>query len=520
MARPVLEELQKVKQLNMNGQTEERFERWRLEWDDIVSVQLPNLEEYLFDTEELIDKYRFRKVKAVQSQIQQVLKETDEKITRILSELNELVGSEEKNRTEIEELKESYRECKKKLLAHQHLFGKSVKFLEQRIDNVTDMFFQYDEKTEAGNYLDAREVVLSIENILDRLMQDMELIPDFLLECTSAIPSQLATLKEGHKEMIEQGYLLDHIDVENEVEKINENLAICLSQVEKAEIDGVSEQITDWKSRIDHIYEQLESEALAKVNIGESDREILDMLQAAHAANQGLKEELSQIQLSYHLDESDLKTGSEMDLRINELVKRFELIDHKIENHSDSFSNIQEDLLKVKDLLQKIMDEQSLFLLKLQALRKDELMAREKVTELRKKISESIRLISKSNIPGVPLEYKYIMEDAEDSVQNVMEKLEETPLNIPVVQQYLELAILTVDKVHNSTNEIIETSMLVEKVIQYGNRYRSRYPSVQSGLDEAEQYFRSYNYKEALEQAAATLEKVDPDVIKKIESLL
>ena len=59
--RPVLDEMQKVKRLNMNGETEERFDRWRGVWDEIVSTQLPDIEELLFDIEEHIDKYRFRK---------------------------------------------------------------------------------------------------------------------------------------------------------------------------------------------------------------------------------------------------------------------------------------------------------------------------------------------------------------------------------------------------------------------------------------------------------------------------
>ena len=61
MNRPVLDELSKVKQLNMTGETEEMFEKWRNEWDEIVTVRLPDVEEMLFDAEEFIDKYRFSK---------------------------------------------------------------------------------------------------------------------------------------------------------------------------------------------------------------------------------------------------------------------------------------------------------------------------------------------------------------------------------------------------------------------------------------------------------------------------
>ncbi len=41
MNRPVAEEMAKVKQLNMTGETEEMFERWRSTWDDILTVRLP-----------------------------------------------------------------------------------------------------------------------------------------------------------------------------------------------------------------------------------------------------------------------------------------------------------------------------------------------------------------------------------------------------------------------------------------------------------------------------------------------
>lgn len=78
--RPVLEEMSKVKQLNMTGQTEELFDQWRKEWDEIVGGQLPNIEDFLFDSEEYIDKLRFNKAKEVQVKIETILTDIEEKL--------------------------------------------------------------------------------------------------------------------------------------------------------------------------------------------------------------------------------------------------------------------------------------------------------------------------------------------------------------------------------------------------------------------------------------------------------
>nr|WP_295969846.1 septation ring formation regulator EzrA [uncultured Bacillus sp.] len=519
-SRPVIEEMQKVKQLNMNGQTEEHFEKWRHDWDEIITVKLPDLEELLFDAEEYIDKYRFKKAKAVQLEIEKVLSETEDKIKTILNELHELVGSEEKNRNEIEELKEIYRESKKKLLAHRHSFGKSEKYLEQRLDEVTEKFAQFNEKTTEGNYLDAREVVLSIRGELEKIKSDMELIPDLLVECHSTLPFQLSELKEGFKEMMTQGYILDHIQVAEKTEDISQELEACLTRVETADLNGIPEKINAWKETIDELYDLLENEVLARQKIGQTDKEILSKLRAAKVDNHDLKKEIVQIQQSYHLEEADIRAIEKLEKRVDELFRRFELLEHKVNGNTAAYSHLNDELLEVKETIEMISGEQTTLAERLHALRKDELTAREKVKDLNKRMTESIRTISNSNIPGVSLEYKYLVKDAQESIQNVMAKLDEKPLNIPVVQQYLEVALLTADKVVSITDEMIETAKLVEKVIQYGNRYRSRYPSVNQGLTEAEKSFRRYNYKEALEQAAASIEEIEPGAIEKIEVLL
>lgn len=518
--RPVLEEMSKVKQLNMTGQTEELFERWRTEWDDIVTAQLPNVEEYLFDAEEFIDKYRFNKAKQVQREIDKFLSEIEENIKKLLNELNDLVGSEEKNRTEIEELKDIYRENKKTLLAHRHTYGKAADMIEKQLDDSFAKFQDFNEKTESGNYLEAREIVLTIQSELEQVKEKMEVIPSLMVECFSKIPAQLKEIKDGYKDMLEQGFILDHIQLEKETERLEEALKGYAVLVEQTEIADVQKGIGEVKDSIDLLYDLLEEEVHSRHFIDKEDEMTRNMLFTNREINKQLKSELEIVRQSYHVSDKDIEVQAQLDKKLTQLFNRYEVLEHKIISQSTAHSILKAELDEIKSHLEEVEDEHASFAEKLQMLRKDEMSAREKVKDLRKKIAETARQVSKSNVPGLPQDYKYLMQDAKESIENVIAKLEEQPLNIQTIQQYLEVAGLTVEKVVNTTDEMIETIVLVEKVIQYGNRYRSRYPSIEKGLLEAESLFRGFDYKTALEQAATTIEEIDPGAIKRIEELI
>ncbi|WNF22040.1 septation ring formation regulator EzrA [Mesobacillus jeotgali] len=520
MNRPVMDEMSKVKQLNMTGQTEELFERWRQEWDELVTSKLPGIEDYLFDAEEYIDKYRFKKAKESLAVIDRKLTETEDKIKKILGELNELVGSEEKNREEIDGLKEQYRENKKNLLSHRHSFGSAEASLEEMLENIQAKFIDFDEKTENGNYLEARETVLSIQAMLEEVSRKMESIPALLHDCQSAIPAQVSELKDGVREMTAQGYVLDHLNADKEVEAISKELADHKTSLEKGDVEIAEQGIQGLKERVEKLFDLLEEEVLAKQYITQTEHEAKEILVKAITESKTLKEETKHIQESYHLNDKELSAQTNVEQQLKGLLKRFELIDHRITENDTAQSLIKQELEEAKEQLDQLVEEQKVLMEKLSALRKDEILAREKVRDLSKKISELIRTVSKSNMPGLSQDYKYLLEDANESIKQVNEKLEEKPLDIPVLQQYLEISVLTVDKLEAATEEIVETVMLAERVIQYGNRYRSRYPSVDRGLREAEEHFRNYDYRDALEQAATAIEEVDPGALKRIEQML
>lgn len=518
--RPVLDEMSRVKQLNMTGETEALFESWRASWDDIVTSELPKIEEYLFDADEYIDRFRFGKAKQVHKLIEKQLDETENKIKELLIQINELVGSEEKNRLEIEELKTLYRDRRKTLLAHRHNFGRAEAKLEETLDEVVSRFHEFEDKTANGDYLQAREIVLSIHHLMQMISEKMEAIPNLIIECQTSLPNQLQELKDGYREMLDKGYPLEHLQMETEIQRLLDELVTFTGLIENADTEKLHEGIEQVKAGLDDLYDLLENEVEAKQFIIENEDSTRSLIFSAKEENSILSFELQQVQQSYQISRDELVEQQQFEKQLTKLSKRFELLQHKILSDDMALTVLKDELTDVKTELEAIVENQRQFQKKLHTLRKDEMTARETVMSLSKTIANCIRLVNKSNIPGLPEEYRFLLEEAREGIGEVKAKLEEKPLNIVSIQQYLELAVLSVDKLHEETTQLLETVMLSEKVIQYGNRYRNKYPAVRKALSEAEQSFRSYNYQAALKVAATSLEEVEPGALKRIEHLL
>ncbi|MCA1319886.1 septation ring formation regulator EzrA [Bacillus tianshenii] len=520
MNKPVSEELSKVKDLNMTGQTEELFENWRYQWDDILSSELQSIEEYLFDAEDLVDKYRFKKAKDVLAIANQKLEAIEDKIKSIFDELDELIGSQAKSVEQIDMLEATYTELKKKLLNQRHQYGSTTGLLEKDIDHLQQTFLEFHDSMNNGNYLEARGLVQKLEKEIEAFEFKIANIPGLLVDCQSVLPSQLAEVETGYKEMLQEGYILDHVKLEENVESLKEKTKHITNLLFETKVAEAKEGIELLKEEMDKLYDNIENEVIAKHYIVKELPVVESVLHTLSDASAKTKEETYVVQESYHLQEEDIQTQRKIEHSILALVDRYEKLSSHLENQTIAFSILKEELEDISEQINSLQEIHQQYTEILQALRKDEMAARDQLAILRKMLLEVKREIEKSNMPGLPETVYQELITASEQLKAVKEKLEEKPLNIIEVNAILHQAVASVEKCHADCTDILDHAFLAENIIQYGNRYRSKHAFVHESLIEAEQLFRNYEYKNALEEAATALEKVEPGVLKKIEQIL
>lgn len=517
MNRNVSAQLTKIKALNLSGETQDRFESWKERWELILSSELPDIEEFLFDAEEAADKFRFSTAKKILRKTEQALQTIEKDIEKILTELDELVESEESSRKEVEYIQPTIKNLRKTIAQNRFQYGKAEVRFEVEIDELSENLDNYHELVDSGNYTEAKELVDSLKLQLEQLQTEIEEFPEIYRACKQDIPSQIDDLYAGIKEMKEEGFRIDHLGFEKELQGYQQRLLDCVKALETGKATDAKTLTSEIVDRIQEMYQLLEKEAIAK-NYMESQatsyhKSVLEIA----ASFEETKSEVETLKQTYYFDDQDMEKYLSLEKSITHLQKVYDEIEIGLEDEKTPHSELRAQLEAGFGQLEELLEKHHDFKVSVYNLRKDEIEAKEKLADIRDQINEINRRLKKSNIPGVPSFIWNSMDTALENCNQVLTVLEKNPLDISEVQQSLSTAKSSVDLLIEQTDVMLDQADLTEQVIQYANRYRSKYPLLAAKLLEAETLFRNFDYEVALEQAARALEEVEPGALKRIE---
>lgn len=520
MERNVAAQLSKIKNLNLSGETLEKFEEWKDRWETIVTKDLAGIEEYLMDAEEAADRFFIPKAKRVLAQTEEVLQGIEVDIEEILKGLDTLIESAEESRAEVEELEPTIKELRRTLSKNRYQYGKAEVYFERQIDQLEEALATYHELVEAGNYFEAKELVIKMKQEktdLEELIQDF---PVTLKKCRHEIPQQLENLLMGMKEMKENGYRIEHLGFGKEINTYKSMASDLVEKLEKGETKEATQFVKDTEARIDEMYLLLEKEAVAKSFIESKFPSLKEGFAAIADQYEATQEEVEDLKKTYYLEDNDMEKYLSLNKLVTTMEEDLESISYNMESSEVGHSELRDQLeigFEKLDELEKSLEE---FKESIKTLRKDEMEARESLQEMRSQLYQLNRKLKKSNIPGVPSFIWNHLEDTTTKNTQVVQALERTPLDMATVQESLAEARTAFDQLVEEANLMLEQAFLTEQVIQYANRYRSKYPILSAKLSESERLFRAYEYEAALETAVKAVEEIEPGALKKIEETM
>lgn len=516
MNRNVANELAKVKDLQLEGDTKDRFEHWKNEWDTILGEDMADVEELLYDTEKAADRYNFPGAKSHMQRMHEKLVNVEEKIEKILQQLNELLSIEETNRENVDRIAPKLEELKNQIVKYRYQYNRAEVRFEVEIDDMIEQLRVYGELAEQGNYTEGEELVKTLKEKTDKLETDIQEFPALYKACKTEMPRQLDELLKGIAEMKEAGFNVEHLDLNSEINDYQGRLVDLVHELEEKGAEEAKVVLPEIENRIQAIYDLLEKEALAKNYVESKIPNYEQALTQFSEQFTDTKSQVDQLKETYYFEDEDLEKYLSLEKRLTKLTEQLNALQDRVAE-KEAHTNVRMELEEAFEQLDELEQAHEVFRENIHSLRKDELDAREQLQEMFDDMYKMNRNLRQSNLPGVPNAIWLTLDEARQKNERVLAALDKQPLDIVEVNEALQKAKDSADKAADQTNKMLEQAYLTEQVIQYANRYRSSYPILHSKLAEAEGLFRNAQYELSLELAANAIEEIEPGALKKVE---
>ncbi|PSL43623.1 septation ring formation regulator [Salsuginibacillus halophilus] len=517
MHRPVAEEIGKVKGLTISGETEEKFERWRREWDRLVEEELPSVEDDLFEIDELVNRYRFNKAKAGIQEADEKLDRAEQTIDEIVKDVQELIESEEKNRVDIDEAAASYEEAVKVLHEHRRSLGRAASILERQLRGLKNDFITYDEETEAGNYIQAREIVIRLQEQLKLVRWQMEEIPKLLVETEVDLPREINELVRGIEEMKSAGYPLKEEELDNKIQNVRNELHEIGRLLEQLHVEEAAYKLTEVKTSVDEMYTELEEEAEARAFVEQQISSVQEAFENVQHSVADLKAEKEKVEQSYRIPEEELERQNSSEHAYTEVAKQWRVFEDQYEHQKRVFSGLKTELEQVQKRLNDIEADIYHSREVLHSLRKDEIEAVASLKEQRRKLKLAQQKLQKHTLPKVPGVLINEMNEAGEQLDKAARYLEEVPLEMGKVNAAIREAESQVERMENHLAITASQARRAELLIQQCNQFRTQSQTVNETLNEAEAMFREGRYDEAVQKVRPLLERRRPQAVEYVE---
>lgn len=506
--RPVADELGRIKRLKMAGETEIHFEKWKRDWDEIITQALPDVEEMLLDVEDYANRFRFIAANKLLEEVKEQLGAIESALDTIISEVDYLVDSEEQNRKKMTVVHEQLQDLKRLLQKHSIDLGISYAVWHDLYQQASEWYNQFQDAQQNGNYLQAQELLNRIEEACERLYEAIDECPTLIKVIEHEIPQSLKEVAAAIEEMEQKGYAVSQTGVEEQLERLKKLKAEAVTYMQNGQIKEMKEWKAHIEQEIEAIYQLLEQEVINKQFV---ERHVTELDEIHHQLSErfkALKKTVADFKAAYSWDQELEEAYQGLDQQFKAAQRLVDSIS-AISEPSKHYSQVKPDLDRYLQLHDQLLSGIEQMDNQIQACRRDELAAKEECHNLKRQLSKVRSKLRKSNLPGLPGHVQSGLAMAEEAVAELNSSLESVPLDMHRVQHQLEQAEKQVQSIAQVAETVMEMAAKAEIYIQYANRYRNRDEEIRAILEDAERAFRNWEYQEALELAEEALNRAD-----------
>ena len=514
---PILSEISKVKELVKTDNLKQKLDDWDATFKLIKEEKVPKINDMISEVDFLVDRKEYntaiKKIADIEIEIGTLKRKSD----NLLGEIKLVTQSEERNRSIITKLKIIYREMNNKFERTRKDYGEVDTFIEEQLLLIEKKFNEFEKAMDLNDYVEVEKIVLVLEELINHLKDLLDRAPQIVLMSTVLIPSSISEVMLSYSRMLRDGYPLDYLNVEYNISEIRNKINKIMDSLKNLEIGDSEVELRTMLDYLNSLFNDFDKEKECKDVFKENIKILKSKIEKINKVVYDIYIQIDDIKLNYNLSDDEINKFSLLNKNLEKVNLDYKTLVEQGRGKTFAYSKLVDELNGLNTRLSRVQDDLDFQLRSITSMKDDETRAREQLEAIEKLLKQSKMRLKEYRIPVIPSSYFIELSEANESLREIAKELDKKPIVIKILNIRVDTARDLVFKIYNKTNDLIKSVVYSERLIIYGNRYRSDYPEVDNMLEEATELFNKGQYKKSLDLLIRELKKIDEDLLERLE---
>lgn len=514
---PILSELSKVRELVKTDDLKQKLADWDETFKDIKETKIDTLTDLITEADFLVDRKDYKNALKKIAYIEMSLEGLKKKTETLLEEVKVITKSEERNRAIITKLKAIYRELDSKFERQKKDFGPVIEDIEAYLKTIDKGFKKFEAYMDKNDYVSVEKLVIDLEEDINNLKKFLEVAPDLILIATIMIPNKIEETKTMYFRMQRDGYPLDYLNIEYNIKEIQTKVDKILEKMKSFELENADVELKTMLEYFNTIFNSFDKEKESKDIFRENIKKLKKKLEGVNKVVYDIYIQMDDIKSTYDLSDAEISKFNIINKSLEKINEDYKVLFEHGKGKTFAYSKLMEELDGLNNRLTRLQDDLDYRLKSITSMKDDEYRAKEQLNMIEQLLIQSKNKLKDYKIPVIPNSYFIELEEAGEAIREIIKELAKKPIVIKILNIRVDTARDLVFKIYNKTNDIVKSVITCEKLIVYGNRYRSSYKEIDEALNEAEDLFRKGKYKQSMDTSVKALSTIDNSFMEKFE---
>ena len=509
---PILSELSKVKELVKTDDLKHKLNEWENIFHEIKDTKIDMLTDLITEADFLIEKRDYKNAIKQIAYIEIVLESLKKKTEILLEQVRVITTSEERNRAIVTKLKVVYRELENKYERTEKDYGPLCTNIQDEFLTIDKKFKVFESYMDKNDYVSVEKVVIDLEKRINSFKNYLEITPSLILIATILIPNKIDETKTYYFRMQRDGYPLDYLNIEYNIKEINNKVEDIIEKLKAFEIGKAEIELKTMLDYFNTIFSNFDKEKESKDIFRENIKKLKQKLETVNKIVYDIYIQMDDIKNTYDLSEAEISKFNQINKMLEKINEDYKVLFEHGKGRTFAYSKLVEELDGLSVRLTRLQDDLDYQLKSITSMKDDEYRAKEQLNMIENLLLQAKYKLKDYKIPVIPNGYFIELKEAGEAIREIIKELDKKPIVIKILNIRVDTARDLVFKIYNKTNDIVKSVNLCEKLIVYGNRYRTTYQEIDEALTESTELFRKGKYKQSMDLSLKAISEVDDTV--------